>query len=140
MDRGACFGAKEKAARWGAALGAGVAFRGFGRKDRFDRGDRADRRNRGDRWNFGAIPSGVPCRAVSQGFMRGLVSGDYFGVVVAGVVVAGVVVAGVGVGGAEDGDAGGGVVGVEAVPEDLLSSAVVFEDGVDAVVVGSGLA
>ena len=52
------FGAKEKAARWGAALEAGVAFRRFGRKDRFDRRDRADRRNRGDRWNFGAIPSG----------------------------------------------------------------------------------
>lgn len=67
--------------------------------------------------------------------MRGLVSGDYFGVVVAGVVVAGV-----GVGGAEDGNAGGGVVGVEAVPEDLLAAKVVLEDGVDAVVGGSFLA
>ena len=115
------FGAKEKAARCGAALGAGVAFRRFGRKDRFDRGDRADRRNRGDRWNFGAIPSGFLGQALGFGSLWG-------------------VVAGVGVGGAEDGDAGGGVVGVEAVPKDLLAAAVVLEDGVDAVVVGSGLA
>ena len=129
MDRGACFRAKEKAARWGAALGAGVAFRRFGRKDRYDRGDRADRRNRGDRWNFGAIPSGVRAR-----LWRVLGFGDLFGVGV------GVHHDGVGVGGAEDGDAVGGIGWVEAVPEDLLSSAVVFEDGVDAVVVGSGLA